>query len=117
MRSTSGSTAARFRFIVVGRVVFAFFCVGFRIDPGSNFAIVDIQQLPNQITLCYAIVLPGRKSGLRAGCRLNSSRESSNNFPPTGLRPAGGPILKFPLSKIVRNLARTPDFQPGSIIA
>ncbi len=42
-----------------------------------------------QATLCYAMVLPGRKSGFRAAFRPDSSRETA------GLRPAGGPILRF----------------------
>ena len=44
-------------------------------------------------TLCYAIVLPGRKSVFRVGFRLDSSRESFNIGSPAALRPAGGLIL------------------------
>ncbi len=46
-------------------------------------------------TLCYAIVLPGRKTGFRAGFRPDSSRESLKLGPAAGLRPAGGPILRL----------------------
>ncbi len=46
----------------------------------------------NQRTLCYTIVLPGRKSVFRAGFRPDSSRESLKIDPPAGLRLAGGPI-------------------------
>ncbi len=47
------------------------------------------------VTLCYAMVLPGRKSGSRAGCRQDSSRESLKFELPAGRGPAGGPILRF----------------------
>ena len=40
-------------------------------------------------TLCYAIVLPSRKSGFRAGFRPDSNRESLKSSPPAGRRPAG----------------------------
>ncbi len=42
--------------------------------------------------LCYAIVLPGRKSAFRAGFWPDCSRESTEIGPPAGRRPAGGPI-------------------------
>ena len=45
--------------------------------------------------LCYAIGLPGRKSGFRAGFRPDSIRESLKLGPPVGLRQAGGPIFIF----------------------
>ncbi len=43
-------------------------------------------------SLCYTILLPSRKSVLRAGFRPDSSWESVKVGPPAGLRPAGGPI-------------------------
>ncbi len=43
-------------------------------------------------TLCYAIVLPGRKSAFRAGFWPDCYREGTEIGPPTGLRPAGGLI-------------------------
>jgi hypothetical protein len=45
--------------------------------------------------LCYALVLPGRKLGFRAGFRANSNRECFKINPPAGPRPAGGPILRL----------------------
>ncbi len=45
--------------------------------------------------LCYAIMLPGRKSNFRAGFRPDSKRESVKIGPPGGLRPGGGQILMF----------------------
>ncbi len=47
-------------------------------------------------TLCYAIVLPGWKSGFRAGFRSESSRESLKIGPPAGLRQPQGQFLSFP---------------------
>ena len=47
-----------------------------------DFAAADNYGL--QRTLCYAIVLPGRKSGFRAGFRPDSSRESIKIGPPAG---------------------------------
>ena len=46
------------------------------------------------ITLRYAIVLPGQKSGFRAGFRPDSNRESIKIGPPAGLRPGGGAIFE-----------------------
>ena len=67
--------------------------------------------------LCYAIVLPGRKSVFRAGFRPESSRESFKIGPPGPLRPAGGPILTLSRLESGRNPARKTDFRPGSTIA
>ncbi len=63
-------------------------------------------------TLCFAIALPGRKSGFRAGFRPDSNRETSKSA-----RPAGEPILNVSQLESGRNPARTPDVRPGSTIA
>ncbi len=68
-------------------------------------------------TLCYAIVLPGRKSSFLAGFRLDFSRESFKVTSPAGRRPAGGLILKLSQYESGRNPARKANFRPGSIIA
>ncbi len=47
------------------------------------------------VIVCYAMVLPGRKSGFRAGCR-SDNRESLKIGPLAGRRPAGGPIVRLP---------------------
>jgi hypothetical protein len=46
-------------------------------------------------TLCYAIVLPGRKSAFRAGFWPDCYREYIEIGPPAGLGPAGGPFSVF----------------------
>ncbi len=53
---------------------------------GARTAQTDLRVL----TLCYAIVLPGRKSGFRAGFRPDYIRESLKIGPPAGRRPVGG---------------------------
>ncbi len=68
-------------------------------------------------TLCYAMVLLGRKSGIRAAFRPDSIREGINIGPPAGLRPAGGPILMHSRIESGRNPARKLDFRPGGTIA
>ncbi len=68
-------------------------------------------------TLCYTIVLPGRKSTFRVGCRPGSSRESLKISPPAGRRQAGGPMLKLSRLESGRIPARKPDFRPGNTIA
>ncbi len=68
-------------------------------------------------TLCYAIVLPGRKSGLRAGCRSDSDRERINIGPLAGRRPAGQPMLTLSQLESGRNPARKPDFRAGGTMA
>ena len=45
-------------------------------------------------TLCFAMVLPGRKSGFRVGFLQDSNRESLTIGHPAGLRPDVGPILR-----------------------
>ncbi len=65
-------------------------------------------------TLCYAIMLQGRKSGFRAGFRPDSNRENIKIGPPADLRPAGVPILRLSRLESGRSPARKPDFRPGS---
>ncbi len=67
--------------------------------------------------LGYAIVLPGRKSSYRAGFRPDHSRETFKIGPPTGPRPAGGPIVRFSRLESGRNPVRKIDFRPRSSIA
>ncbi len=43
-----------------------------------------------------ALVLPGQKSGFRAGFRPESVCENIRIGPPAGGRPAGGLILRLP---------------------
>ncbi len=66
--------------------------------------------------LCYAIVLAGRRLGLRAGLQPDSIWESFEIGPPAGLQPAGGPILMFSRLESGQNPARKPDFRPGGTI-
>ncbi len=70
-----------------------------------------------QITLCKAIVLPGRKSDFRAGFGPDCYRESTEIGPPAGRRPAGGQISVFSRLQSSQNPARKVDFQPRSTIA
>ena len=49
----------------------------------------------NPCTLCYAVVLPGRKLAFRAGFWPDCYRESTDIGPPAGPKPAGGPISVF----------------------
>ncbi len=67
-------------------------------------------------TLCYAIVLPGQKSGLRAGSRRDSNRENLKNGPPAGRRPAGGAILRLSRLGSGRHPARKSDFGPEALL-
>jgi hypothetical protein len=59
----------------------------------------------------------GPEIGLPAAFRPDSSGDSFTMGPPAGFRPAGGPILRFYRLDSGRNLARKPDFRPGSTIA
>jgi hypothetical protein len=52
-----------------------------------------VRRLVSKATLCYPIVLPGQKSGLRAGVQPDSDREGFNIGPVAGLRLAGGPFF------------------------
>jgi hypothetical protein len=63
-------------------------------------------------TLCYAKVLPARKSGVRAGFRSNSERENLKIGPPAGRRFAGVPMLRPCRLESGRNSHRKPDFGP-----
>ncbi len=66
------------------------------------------------ITLCYAIVLPSRKSAFRAGFRPVCYWEITVIGPLAGRRPAGGPISVFSRQQSGQNLARKADLRPGS---
>jgi hypothetical protein len=70
-----------------------------------------------QLTLCYAIVLPGRKLGFRAGFRSHFIGGSLKIGPQAGRRPNVGPILRVSRLESGRNPARKTGFRPGSIIA
>jgi hypothetical protein len=61
-------------------------------------------------TLCYALVLPGRKSSFRAGFRSDSHQENLKIGPPTGLRPAGVPFSRLTPTRI------RPEFGPEARI-
>ncbi len=61
-------------------------------------------------TLCYTILLPGRKPGFRVAFQPDSSRESFKIGLQAGRKPAGGPI-----SKLSRK--ESAEFQPGSPIS
>ncbi len=60
---------------------------------------------------CYAIVLPGWKSGFRAACRRDSNRQNRKIGPLAGLRPSGGPILRH--SRLVRPKSGPEDRYPA----
>jgi hypothetical protein len=64
-------------------------------------------------TPCYAMVLPGRKTGFRAGCRPDSDLESLKIRTPAGRRP----ILQASRLESGRHPAGKPDFGPGSTSA
>ncbi len=49
-----------------------------------------------EVTLCYALVLPGRKSAFRAGIWPDCYREITEIGSPAGLRPKSGPEGRFP---------------------
>jgi hypothetical protein len=66
--------------------------------------------------LCYAIVLPGRKSAFRAGFRPDSNLENIQISPPAGQRPTGGSILRLCPLESGRDPTRKLDFRPGSTI-
>ncbi len=62
-------------------------------------------------TLCYAISLPGRKSGVRAGWK------NLKIGPPAGRRPAGGPILRPSRLESNRNPAHRVRSTPSHCIS
>ncbi len=63
------------------------------------------------------MVLPGLKSGFRAGFLPDPNRESLRIGPPAGIPPDGGPILRLSRLESSRKPARQPDFCPGNDIA
>ncbi len=66
------------------------------------------------ITLCYAIVLPGRKPAFRAGfCRTATGKALRLVLRPAFGRPEG----RFRLFQYGPDPARKSDFRPGSTIA
>ncbi len=71
----------------------------------------------NVCTLCYAILLPGRKLAFRAGFWPDCYRENTKIGPPAGLRPAGEPISVLSRQQSGQNPARKADFWLGSTIA
>ncbi len=77
---------------------------------------IDQPQAYQGNDLCYAIVLPDRKSCFRAGFRPESNREKPQIGPPAGLRPAGGPIWGPSRLASGRNPTRKPDFRPEAIL-
>ncbi len=84
---------------------------------GSN--IEDFRLRPffdHSFTLCYATVLPGRKSGFWAGFRPDSRRESIKIGPLAGRRLAGGPILMFSRLDSGRDPARKLDDPPDALL-
>ncbi len=52
-----------------------------------GFAAMTLRIWWGPSTLCYAIVLPGRKSAFRAGFWPDCYREATEIGPPAGLRP------------------------------
>ncbi len=70
-----------------------------------------------QSPLCYAIVLPGRKSAFRAGIWPDCYRGSTEIGRPAGRPPAGGPISVFSRQQSSQNPAQKADIRPGSIVA
>ncbi len=89
-----------------------------RLGPGPGLTNVARTWIGMElITICYAIVLPGRKTNFRASFRPDSNWESLKIGPPAGRRPAGGPILRLSRLESGRNPARKPDSRPGSTIA
>ncbi len=66
--------------------------VGTNIKTFHVAGVFCVFRIVNTCTLCYAIVLPARKSAFRAGLWPDCYREGAKLGPPTGLRPAEGPI-------------------------
>ncbi len=76
------------------------------------------QHLQSRVTLCDAIVLPGRKSGFRVEFRPDRNRESPKIGPPAGGRAdveafpirigrRFGPEARFPARKILESTVPT----------
>jgi hypothetical protein len=52
---------------------------------------------PAALYVCYDLLIPGRKSGFRAGFWLASFQGQFKMGLPADLRPVRGPMLSFPL--------------------
>ncbi len=63
-----------------------------RLSAGRNKEPLELPPMHSQVTLCYAIMLPGRKSAFQAGFWPECYRESIEIGPPASRRAAGGPI-------------------------
>ncbi len=67
----------------------------------------------------HGVYHPGSRgrTGFQAGVRPDSSRESLNDGPPAGFRPAGGSMWKLSRLKSGQIPARNPDLRPAGTIA
>ncbi len=92
------------------------FCFAQWGPPSSNRGRSVGPSFLDKVIPCYAIVLPGRKSALRAGFRVDSTREILKIGCPAGRRPAVGPILMFSRVESFQNPARKFDFRPGGTV-
>ncbi len=62
---------------------------------GLRLAALRAKNKATTVHPMFAIVLPGRKSGFRAGVRPDSDRETLKIGPLASLRPAEGPIWRL----------------------
>ncbi len=90
--------------------------LGFPTPHQYGCPIAGVPGIADSYTLCYALVLPGRKSGFRAGFRPDSMLEDIKIGPSVGRRPPGGTILRLSRIESDRNPFRKADLRPGSII-
>ncbi len=67
---------------------------GYKMDPSDEIAFIIFAALAVPCVTQY-VVLPGRKSGFRAGCRPDSNRESLKIGPAAGRR---ADFETFPIS-------------------